>query len=182
MDDNTMLNFFVDVPADAYYYDAVLWAVEKGITKGTSTTTFSPDNPCTRAQMVTFLWRAAGSPESTATTCPFTDVDMDSYYGKAVLWAVENGITKGTSDTTFSPDMECSRAQMATFLCRMAGGKAESSINAFVDVKADAYYAESVQWAVENGITLGTGDNKFSPDATCTRAQMVTFLYRYYVK
>ena len=107
---------------------------------------------------------------------------MDSYYGKAVLWAVENGITKGTSDTTFSPDMECSRAQMATFLRRMAGGKAESDTIAFTDVKADAYYAESVQWAVENGITNGTGDNKFSPDAICTRAQMVTFLYRYFVK
>ena len=175
-------NPFEDVFATDYNYDAVLWAIKEGITNGTSVTTFSPDNPCTRAQMVTFLWRAAGSPEPTATACPFTDVDMDSYYGKAVLWAVENGITKGTSDTTFSPDMECSRAQMATFLCRMAGGKAESDTIAFTDVMADAYYAESVQWAVENCITNGTGDNKFSPDAVCTRGQMVTFLYRYYVK
>ena len=182
MDDNTMLNFFVDVPADAYYYDAVLWAVKEGITNGTSATTFSPDASCTRAQMVTFLWRAAGSPEPKATECKFTDVNMDSYYGKAVLWAVENGITNGTSDTTFSPDATCTRAQMATFLCRMADGKPVSSTNAFTDVKADAYYADSVQWAVENGITNGTGDNKFSPDATCTRAQMVTFLYRYFVQ
>ncbi len=182
MDDNTMLNFFVDVPADAYYYDAVLWAVKEGITNGTSATTFSPDDPCTRAQMVTFLWRAAGSPEPTVNTCSFTDVDMDSYYGKAVLWAVEKGITKGTSTTTFSPNVTCTRAQMATLICRMAGGKPVSNTIAFTDVKADAYYAESVQWAVENGITNGTGDNKFSPDATCTRAQMVTFLYRYFVK
>ena len=182
MDDNTMLNFFVDVPADAYYYDAVLWAVKEGITNGTSATTFSPDASCTRAQMVTFLWRAAGSPEPKVTECKFTDVNMDSYYGKAVLWAVEQGITNGTSDTTFSPDATCTRAQMATFLCRMADGKPVSSTNAFTDVKADAYYADSVQWAVENGITNGTGDNKFSPDATCTRAQMVTFLYRYFVQ
>lgn len=182
MEDNTMLNFFVDVPADAYYYDAVLWAAKNGITEGTSATTFSPDIDCTRAQMVTFLWRAVGSPEPTTNVCPFTDVDMDSYYGKAVLWAVENGITKGTSTTTFSPDMACSRAQMVTFICRMADGKPVSSIIAFTDVPADAYYAESVQWAVENGITNGTGDNKFSSDATCTRAQMVTFLYRYFVK
>ena len=182
MDDNTMLNFFVDVPADSYYYDAVLWAVKEGITNGTSATTFSPDASCTRAQMVTFLWRAAGSPEPKVTECKFTDVNMDSYYGKAVLWAVENGITNGTSDTTFSPDATCTRAQMAVFLCRMADGKPVSSTNAFTDVKADAYYADSVQWAVENAITNGTGDNKFSPDATCTRAQMVTFLYRYFVK
>ena len=175
-------NPFEDVFATDYYYDAVLWAVKEGITNGTSATTFSPKAPCTRAQMVTFLWCAAGSPEPTATTCSFTDVDMDSYYGKAVLWAVENGITKGTSDTTFSPDMECSRAQMAAFLCRMAGGKAESDTIAFTDVKADAYYADSVQWAVENGITEGTGEGKYSPDAVCTRGQMVTFLYRYYVK
>ena len=174
-------NVFVDVSEDAFYYDAVQWAVSNGITEGTSETTFSPLAASTRAQMVTFLWRAAGCPEPTAIACPFTDVDMDSYYGKAVLWAVENGITKGTSDTTFSPDLECSRAQMAAFLCRMAGGKAESDIIAFTDVKADAYYADSVQWAVENGITEGTGEGKYSPDAVCTRGQMVTFLYRYYV-
>ena len=182
MDDNTMLNFFVDVPADAYYYDAVLWAVKEGITNGTSATTFSPDNPCTRAQMVTFLWRAAGSPDPKSTTCDFTDVDMSSYYGKAVLWAVEQGITNGTSATTFDPDATCTRAQMATFLCRMADGKPAGNTNAFTDVEAGKYYTEAVQWAVENDITNGTGDNKFSPDATCTRAQMVTFLYRYFVK
>ena len=181
-EDNTMQNIFVDVPADTYYYDAVLWAVKEGITDGTTATTFSPDAACTRAQMVTFLWRAAGSPEPTTNVCPFTDVNVDSYYGKAVLWAVEKGITNGTSETTFSPNATCTRAQMATFLCRMAGGKPVSSTIAFTDVKADAYYADSVQWAVENGITDGTGDNKFSPDATCTRAQMVTFLYRYFVK
>ena len=131
---------------------------------------------------MTFLWRAAGSPEPKTTECQFTDVDMDSYYGKAVLWAVEQGITNGTSDTTFSPDVTCTRAQMVTLLCRMVDGKAVSSTNAFDDVKADEYYAESVQWAIENGITDGTGDNKFSPDATCTRAQLVTFLYRYFAK
>ena len=175
-------NPFEDVFATDYYYDAVLWAVKEGITNGTSAATFSPNAPCTRAQMVTFLWRAAGSPEPATMVYPFTDVDTDSYYGKAVLWAVENGITNGTSDTTFSPDTECSRAQMATFLCRMAGGMAKNDINTFTDVKAHAYYAEAVQWAVENGITNGTGDNKFSPDATCTRGQMVTFLYRYFEK
>ena len=182
MDDNTMLNFFVDVPADAYYYDAVLWAVKEGITNGTSATTFSPDDPCTRAQMVTFLWRAAGSPDPKSTTCDFTDVDMSSYYGKAVLWAVEQGITNGTSATTFDPDATCTRAQMATFLCRMADGKPAGNTNAFTDVEAGKYYTEAVQWAVENDITNGTSATTFSPDATCTRAQMVTFLYRYFVK
>ena len=175
-------NPFVDVAEGTFYIDAVEWALKNGITEGTSETTFSPIASCTRAQMVTFLWRAAGSPEPKTAECQFTDVDMDSYYGKAVLWALEKGITNGTSETAFSPDMECSRAQMATFLCRMAGGKAESDTIAFTDVKADAYYAESVQWAVENGITNGTGDNKFSPDTTCTRGQIVTFLYRYFVK
>ncbi len=173
---------FVDVEENSYYYDAVNWAVANGITNGTSDTTFSPNASCTRAQMVTFLWRAAGCPEPKTTVCPFADVDMDSYYGKAVLWAIENGITNGTSATTFGPDAACTRAQMAAFLCRMAGGKAVSSTGAFADVKADAYYAEAVQWAVENGVTNGTGEGKFSPDAICTRGQMVTFLYRYFVK
>ena len=118
MDDNTMLNFFVDVPAGAYYYDAVLWAVKVGITNGTSATTFSPDNPCTRAQMVTFLWRAAGSPDPVSKTCIFADVPADAYYATAVQWAYEQGITNGTSATTFSPDATCTRAQMATFLYR----------------------------------------------------------------
>ena len=173
---------FSDVVEDAYYYDAVLWAAEQGITGGTGGGKFSPDATCTRAQMVTFLWRAAGSPEPTTTICPFTDVDVGSYCGKAVLWAMENGITGGTSATTFSPDMTCTRAQMATFLCRMADGKPASSSSIFTDVESDSYYAESVQWAVENGITNGTGDSKFSPDAICTRAQIVTFLYRYFAK
>ena len=173
---------FIDVVNDTYYADAVLWAVSNGITNGTSTTTFSPDASCTRAQMVTFLWRAAGSPEPTTNTCPFTDVDMDSYYGKAVLWAVEKDITNGTSNAAFSPDADCTRAQMATFLCRMAGGKSVGSTNAFTDIEPDMYYTEAVQWAVENGITNGTGDNKFSPNTVCTRAQMVTFLYRLFAK
>ena len=181
MDDNTMLNFFVDVPANAYYYDAVLWAVKNGITYGTSDTTFSPNASCTRAQMVTFLWRAAGSlePESLSS---FTDVPADSYYAKAVAWAMENGITGGVGDNKFAPGATCTRAQMAAFLCRMAGGKAVSSTIAFTDVSADAYYAEAVQWAAENGITDGVGDNKFAPDGVCTRGQMVTFLYRFFVK
>jgi len=175
-------NPFVDVAEKTFYIDAVEWALKNSITEGTTETTFSPVAACTRAQMVTFLWRAAGCPEPTSSECGFADVDFDSYYGKAVLWALEKGITNGTSETAFSPDMECSRAQMAAFLCRMADGKAESDENAFIDVKADAYYADSVQWAVENGITKGTSSNNYSPDATCTRGQMVTFLYRYYVK
>ena len=182
MDDNTMLNFFVDVPADAYYYDAVLWAVKEGITNGTSATTFSPDNPCTRAQMATFLWRAAGSPEPVGKTCIFTDVPADAYYAKAVQWAYEQKITNGTSATTFSPDETCTRAQMATFLCRVADGEPVSDSVIFNDVKADKYYAKSVQWAYEQKITVGTSATTFSPDDPCTRAQMVTFLYRYFVK
>lgn len=183
MEDNTMLNFFMDVKAGDYYYDAVLWAAVNGITKGDTAVTFAPDKACTRAQMVTFLWRAAGCPEPTGTAKGFADVTADSYYGKAVLWAVEQGITNGTGDTTFSPDATCTRAQMAAFLCRLAGGKAVGTGAGFTDVKADAYYAEAVRWAAENGITNGTGDGTtFSPDATCTRGQMVTFLYRYFVK
>ena len=175
-------NPFVDVAEDTFYFDAVEWALKNDITEGTSETTFSPAAACTRAQMVTFLWRAAGCPEPTVKGCAFTDVDMDSYYSKAVLWAVENGITSGITATSFRPSMECSRAQMAAFLCRMANGAAKSAKSTFVDVADDAYYAESVRWAVENGITEGTGNNMFSPNATCTRGQMVTFLYRFYVK
>ena len=182
MDDNTMLNFFVDVPADAYYYDAVLWAVKEGITNGTSATTFSPDNPCTRAQMATFLWRAAGSPDPKSTACDFTDVDMSSYYGKAVLWAVEIGIINGTSATTFSPNNPCTRAHMATILFRLEDGKAEGTENMFTDVKPDAYYAEAVQWAVEQTITNGMTATTFGPNEVCTRAHMATFMYRYFVK
>ena len=181
--DESLLNPFTDVSEDAYYFDAVLWAVDEGITKGTSETTFSPDASCTRAQMATFLWRAAGSPDPVGSTNPFTDVSADAYYAKAVQWAVEQGITNGTSETTFSPDADCTRAQMATFLWRNAGSPAPAGdSNPFADVSADAYYAEAVQWAVEQGITNGTSETTFSPDADCTRGQMVTFLYRFFVK
>ena len=181
MDDNTMLSFFVDVPADAYYYDAVLWAAKEGITNGTSATTFSPDNPCTRAQMATFLWRAAGAPEPVGAPHTFTDVPADAYYAKAVQWAYEKGITCGTSATTYSPDEACTRGQMVTFLCRMADGKPVSENGIFSDISADKYYAKAVQWAYEQKITSGTSATTFSPDDPCTRAQMVTFLYRYFV-
>ena len=176
-------NPFTDVSNDAYYFNAVLWAVDKGITNGTSATTFSPDASCTRAQMATFLWRAAGSPDPVGSTNPFTDVSADAYYAKAVQWAVEQGITVGTSATTFSPDADCTRAQMATFLWRNAGSPAPAgSTNPFTDVSADAYYAKAVQWAYEQEITGGTSATTFSPDADCTRAQMVTFLYRCFGK
>ena len=168
---------FTDVPASAYYYDAVLWAVENGVTEGTSATTFSPDMSCTRAQMVTFLWRAAGSPEPVTTTNPFTDVNSGVYYYNAVLWAVEQGITSGTSATTFAPDATCTRAQTVTFLYRAAGSPAVSG-GSFSDVSADAYYADAVAWAVSEGVTVGTSDTTFSPDMNCTRAQIVTFMYR----
>lgn len=180
MEDNTMLNYFVDVFASDYYYDAVLWAVENGITNGTSATTFSPANPCTRAQMATFLWRAAGSPEPVGASNPFVDVAADAYYAKAVQWAYEQGITGGTSATTFSPDDTCTRGQMATFLWRDAGSPAMSADRVpFVDVSADVYYATAVEWAYEEGVTSGTSATTFSPNDPCTRAQMVTFLYRY---
>ncbi|MBP3588487.1 MAG: S-layer homology domain-containing protein, partial [Clostridia bacterium] len=178
MEDNSMLNFFVDVPVDAYYYEAVLWAAENGITGGTSATTFSPDMTCTRAQAVTFLWRAAGSTAPKTEVMPFADVDADDYYYDAVLWAVENGITAGTSDTTFSPDMTCSRAQIMTFLWRAQQDPTSDAENPFADVAADAYYSDAVVWAVENGITSGTSATTFSPNNNCTRAQIVTFLFR----
>ena len=178
MEDNTMLNFFVDVPANAYYYDAVLWAAENGITGGVDDTHFAPNAPCTRAQAVTFLWRAAGCPAPKNSEMPFTDVKTGDYYYNAVLWAVENGITNGTGDTTFSPDAVCTRGQIVTFLWRSQNSSAADSVNSFADVKADAYYAPAVAWAAANGVTGGTGDDKFSPDADCTRAQIVTFLYR----
>ena len=178
MEDNSMLNFFVDVPADAYYYDAVLWAAKEGITSGTDAVHFSPNATCTRAQAVTFLWRAAGSPASKSSTMPFTDVAESAYYADAVLWAVENGITNGTSDTTFSPNATCSRAQIVTFLWRSQESPAADTVNPFTDVAADAYYNSAVLWAVENGITAGTTATTFSPNNDCTRAQIVTFLYR----
>ena len=175
---NPQTGVFVDVATGSYYEDAVDWAVENGITKGTDDTHFSPDGICTRAQAVTFLWRTAGSPASKTSTMPFTDVPVGSYYYDAVLWAVENGITKGTSDTTFSPNMTCSRAQIVTFLWRSEKSPAAGTANPFADVKSTAYYADAVLWAVKEDITKGTTSTTFSPDADCTRAQIVTFLWR----
>ena len=168
---------FRDVTQSDYYYDAVQWAVEKGITEGTSATTFSPDASCTRAQMVTFLWRAAGSPAPKSTVNPFTDVSASDYYYNAVLWAVENGITTGISADRFAPGATVSRAQTVTFLYRANGSPAASGAS-FSDVAADEYYANAVAWAVRSGITTGTGNGKFTPNAPCTRGQIVTFLYR----
>ena len=169
---------FTDVPTGAYYEEAVGWAVKEGITKGTSDSTFTPDGVCTRAQAVTFLWRAAGSPAAKAGSQPFADVKAGSYYDDAVRWAVENGVTVGTSATTFSPNATCSRAQIVTFLWRAQKSPAAGSANPFDDVAGNAYYADAVQWAVQKDITKGTGATAFSPDANCIRAQIVTFLYR----
>lgn len=169
-------NPFVDVSTSDYYYDAVLWAVENGVTNGTSATTFGPNMAVSRAQMVTFLWRAHGSPKATGTN-PFTDVSTSDYYYDAVLWAVANGVTNGTSATTFSPDMAVTRAQAVTFQWRAAGSPVVSG-SSFGDVATDAYYVNAVTWAVANGITNGTGGNTFSPDVVVSRAQAVTFLYR----
>lgn len=175
---NPQTGVFVDVATGSYYEDAVDWAVENGITKGTDDTHFSPDGICTRAQAVTFLWRTAGSPKPETRTMPFTDVPVGSYYYDAVLWAVENGITKGTSDTTFSPNMTCSRAQIVAFLWRSEKSPATGTANPFADVKSTAYYADAVLWAVKENITKGTTSTTFSPNADCTRAQIVTFLWR----
>ena len=175
---NPQTGVFVDVATGSYYEDAVDWAVENGITKGTDDTHFSPDGICTRAQAVTFLWRAAGSPKPEPRAMPFTDVPVGSYYYDAVLWAVENGITKGTSDTTFSPNMTCTRAQIVAFLWRSEKSPAAGIANPFADVKSTAYYADAVLWAVKENITKGTTNTTFSPDADCTRAQIVTFLWR----
>ena len=175
---NPQTGVFVDVATGSYYEDAVDWAVENGITKGTDDTHFSPDGICTRAQAVTFLWRAAGSPKPETRAMPFTDVPVGSYYYDAVLWVVENGITKGTSDTTFSPNMTCSRAQIVAFLWRSEKSPAAGTANPFTDVKSTAYYAVAVLWAVKENITEGTTNTTFSPDADCTRAQIVTFLWR----
>ena len=171
-------NPFTDVPAGSYYEDAVIWAVDKGITTGTSATTFNPNGICTRAQAVTFLWRAAGSPAAKSSAMPFADVKAGSYYYDAVLWAVEQGITKGTSDTTFSPDATCTRAQIVTFLWRANGSPAVSGNSAFTDVAADAYYAAAVTWAEKNDVTGGIGGGLFGSNNNCTRAQIVTFIYR----
>ena len=171
-------NKFVDVIPGSYYEEAVKWAVENGITQGTDATHFSPEDVCTRAEVVTFLWRAAGSPEPKTRTMPFTDIPADSYYYNAVLWAVENGITSGTSDTTFSPDAVCTRAQIVTFLWNSENSPAAGSSNPFTDVAADTYYTDAVLWAAKEDITKGTGSTTFDPDMDCTRAQVVTFLWR----
>ena len=177
MEDNSMLNFFYDVPNNAYFYEAVKWAVKNGITDGVGNNLFAPEQPCTRAQIVTFLWRAAGSPEPKGTAAGMTDVVPGSYYAKAVAWAVENGITTGTAEGNFSPDATCTRAQAVTFLARAQNAKATGK-TAFSDVPADSYFADAVAWAQANGVTTGTSETTFSPDNDCTRAQIVTFLYR----
>ena len=175
---NPQTGVFVDVATGSYYEDAVDWAVGNGITQGTDATHFSPDGICTRAQTVTFLWRAAGSPKPETRTMPFTDIPAGSYYYDAVLWAVENDITKGTSDTTFSPNMTCTRAQIVAFLWRSEKSPAAGTANPFADVKSTAYYADAVLWAVKEDITKGTTSTAFSPNTDCTRAQIVTFLWR----
>ena len=172
---------FRDVPTDAYYYEAVKWAQKKGITGGIGDGLFGPNQPCTRAQIVTFLWRAAGSPEPEGTAAGMTDVAAGSYYEKAVAWAIENGITTGTADGRFAPDATCTRAQGMTFLFRASKASADGA-PAFSDVAADAYYAEAVKWATDNGITNGTTSSTFSPGSGCTRAQIVTFLWRLYAE
>lgn len=172
---------FQDVPTDAYYYEAVKWAQKKGITGGIGDGLFGPNQPCTRAQIVTFLWRAAGSPEPEGTAAGMTDVAAGSYYEKAVAWAIENGITTGAADGRFAPDATCTRAQGMTFLFRASKASADGA-PAFSDVAADAYYAEAVKWATDNGITNGTTSSTFSPGSGCTRAQIVTFLWRLYAE
>ena len=172
-------NPFVDVKKDDYYYDAVIWAVGKGIAKGVTDTTFQPNASCTRAEMVTFLYRAAGSPEPTNKVNPFPDVAEDSYYYKAVLWAVEKGIAKGTSETTFSPNDTCTRGQTVAFLYRYANSPAVSGSNSFADVSETAYYYNATLWAMSEKVTEGTSATTFSPNDLCTRGQIVTFLYRY---
>ena len=170
---------FADVDEGAYYYDAVLWAAQEGITSGTGENSFSPNEGCTRAQIVTFLWRAFGSPEPESTRNPFADVAESAYYCKAVLWAVETGITNGTGENSFSPDAGCTRAQMATLLWRAFDSpEPESMNNPFADVAENVYYYKAVLWAVETGVTNGTGKDSFSPEESCLRCQIVTFLYR----
>ena len=172
---------FSDVATDAFYVNPVAWAVRKGITTGLNETTFGPDAACSRAQVVTFLWRAAGCPEPTVDENPFVDVVAGSFYEKAVLWAVENGITNGTSANYFSPEKNCNRAEIVTFLWRAAGShSAENGVNPFADVSATSWYTAPVLWAVENQITNGISATQFGPGAVCSRAQVVTFLYRAY--
>ena len=180
MEDNSLLNFFYDVPNSAYYYEAVKWAVEQGVTTGIGNDAFGPELPCTRAQIVTFLWRAAGSPES-ANAGSFSDVPSDGYYAKAVAWAIENGVTTGVGGDHFAPNDACTRAQAVTLLARALSARAEGKA-AFSDVPADSYYAGAVAWAAASGITEGIGGGLFGPSNDCTRAQIVTFLYRAYSK
>ena len=181
MEDNSMLNFFYDVPNNAYFYEAVKWAVKNGITTGVGDNLFAPEQPCTRAQIVTFLWRAAGSPEPKGAASGMSDVVSGSYYEKAVAWAIENGITTGTTTSTFSPDATCTRAQAVTFLARALNAKAASAAE-FSDVPTDSYFADAVAWAAANGVTEGIGGGLFGSDNDCTRGQIVTFLYRAYNK
>ena len=181
MEDNSMLNFFYDVPNNAYFYEAVKWAVKNGITDGVGNNLFAPEQPCTRAQIVTFLWRAAGSPEPKGAASGMTDVVSGSYYEKAVAWAIENGITTGTTTSTFSPDATCTRAQAVTFLARALNAKAASAAE-FSDVPTGSYFADAVAWAAANGVTEGIGGGLFGSDNDCTRGQIVTFLYRAYNK
>jgi hypothetical protein len=175
-----LTDHFIDVPAGQWYSDPVSWAVDQSITNGSGNYQFTPTQLCSRGQIATFLWRLAGSPEPTIEN-PFTDLGSESsYYYKAVLWAYENGITTGTSATTFSPDAQCTRSQIVTFLWRAAGTPApQSAVNPFADISEDTYYTSAVLWAVENGITTGTSATSFSPLGTCSRAEAVTFLYRY---
>ena len=182
MEDNSMLNFFVDVKATDYYYDAVLWAAENGITNGVDAVRFGPGIGVTRAQVVTFLWRAAGCPEPVGNSDKFTDLLADQYYVKAVAWAIEQGITKGTGDTTFSPDTVCTRGQIVTFLARFAGVEDADTESVFTDVSANEFFAAAVKWAKDNGVTSGVTDTTFEPYTNCNRAQVVTFLYRWMVK
>ena len=181
MEDNSMLNFFYDVPNGAYFYEAVKWAVKNGITTGVGNDLFAPEQPCTRAQIVTFLWRAAGSPEPKGAASGMTDVVSGSYYEKAVAWAIENGITTGTTTSTFSPNATCTRAQAVTFLARALNAKA-TSVAEFSDVPTNSYFADAVAWAAANGVTEGIGGGLFGSDNDCTRGQIVTFLYRAYNK
>ena len=172
-------NPFTDVKQGTFCYDAVLWAVDKGITNGTTTTTFSPKEACNRGQIVVFLWRMAGEPKAVNRNNPFTDVKEGSYCYEAVLWAVENGITNGTTKTTFEPRTTCNRGQIVTFLWRAAGEpKAVNRNNPFTDVKEGSYCYEAVLWAVENGVTKGVTNTTFEPRSNCNRGQAVTFLYR----
>ena len=171
---------FRDVKASDYFYDPVLWAVSYDITSGVGNGRFAPGDPCTRAQVVTFLWRAAGEPEPVSTRNPFVDVKSSAYYYKAVLWAVENGITTGTGANTFSPNSPCTRGQVVTFLWRAAGEPQPYHVsNPFTDVKSSAFYHKAVLWAVNYGITTGMTNTTFAPNSTCTRGQVVTFLYRF---